>query len=158
MMWLNRNTREFMPTRQKSSSMAGICIEIFQLTNIVNGLTLRSVIFIVLEFSKVITNPYFLLSVPGSSAFFFFFFYLHLLTWYQVCIWVNPNWDGYCAESSWKTSIHFQEDNLEPTEGGECFSFVELWWGYSPGEVFSSIRSTRDDSFTGKHKSVWTKS
>ena len=55
-----------MLTRQKSSSMAGICIEIFQLTNIVNGLTLRSIIFIVLEFSRVITNPYSLLSVPGS--------------------------------------------------------------------------------------------
>ena len=68
-----------MPTRQKSSSMVGICIEIFQLTNIVNGLTLRSIIFIVLEFSKVITNPYFLLSVPGSSAF-SLFFYLHMLT------------------------------------------------------------------------------
>ena len=70
-----------MLTRQKSSSMAGICIEIFQLTNIINGLTLRSIIFIVLEFSRVITNPYSLLSVPGSllSPLVFLFLFLFLL-------------------------------------------------------------------------------
>ena len=69
-----------MLTRQKSSSMAGICIEIFQLTNIINGLTLRSIIFIVLEFSRVITNPYSLLSVPGSllSPLVLFFFFVCL--------------------------------------------------------------------------------
>ena len=68
-----------MLTCQKSSSMAGICIEIFQLTNIVNGLTLRSIIFIVLEFSRVITNPYSLLSVPGSLLSPLVFLFLFLL-------------------------------------------------------------------------------
>ena len=38
-----------------------------------------------------------------------------------------------------KDQLHFQENNLESTEWGECLSSVELWWGYSPGEVFSSV-------------------
>lgn len=54
------------PLPQQSSKMVGIYIAIFQLTNPSSGLTLRSMVFIFLEFSKVITNPYPLLSAPSS--------------------------------------------------------------------------------------------